>query len=382
MADTATVELEDDGVVTIDVDDATVTETEPVQKVADVAKPTTAPRTRQAQPALVVPSAADEASAALTQAVKTAEDARKAAEATALAERRRADDAARLASQREEEAKGYRERAETGEMAIIDSGIENTTREIATHKADMQRAWEAGEFAAAAEAQAKLSEASAVLVQHKSAKANFEAGSRKTTTTEGRVEAPQAQQSAFEQYVGQFEPRSQAWLRTHPECVPPQHGGDSSGRKNAEMMTGHYAALAKGLQPNTEAYFQTIEEHTGHRVPVTPAAPISVAAQVTPAGEDEPSPAPKPRQTRQAQPSAPVSRDAPGPNGVPMSKSVTLTRDQQEIALLATSPREVLMADGRVVKESDADFRKRAFGQYARELMAATAEGKIGRLTH
>lgn len=375
MADAATVEIEDEGVVLVDVDDEAGTEQ--VKKVTDAGQPASAPRTRQPLPA---PANADEASAALTQAVKAADDARKAAEATAQAERRRADDAARLASQREEEAKGYRERAETGELAMIESGIESTTREIAGHKADMQRAWEAGEFAAATEAQAKLSEASATLVQHKRDKANFESNSRKVQTTEGRVEAPQVHQSAFEQYVSNpnMTPRSQAWLRAHPECVPSQYGGDAT--KNAKMMSGHYEALAKGIQPDTEAYFQTIEEHTGHRAPVTPVAAVSKAAEVTPAGEEPEAPAK--RQVRQAQPSAPVSRDAPGPGGAPATKSVRLTPEQQEIALLATSPREVLTPDGRVVKESDADFKKRAFGQYARELMAATAEGKIGRMTH
>ena len=63
-------------------------------------------------------------------------------------------------------------------------------------------------------------------------------------------------------------------------------------------------------------------------------------------------------------------------------QSVRLTPQQQEIALMSTTPRQIPQANGTTVQESDTEYRKRAFGQYARELVAATAEGKIGRLTH
>ena len=373
--------LEDDGLVTIDITDAPelAPSQDPVVEVAPVTTPKPAKRTAAPQ----APSAADEAAAALTQAVKTAEtEAAKAraAEATALAERQQREAAQRLAAQREQEAKGYREQAEGHELTILSTGIENATKEIASYQAEMERAFEAGEFSKATAAQVKLSKASATLDRLEANKADFESGARKVKTAEGAVEAP-PQVSAFEQYVSGYAPIAQAWLRAHPDCAPSQVGGDAT--KNAKMMAGHYDAVAKGLREGSTEYFQNIEEHVGLRTPVapvvTPATPISAAADVIEAGD----PAPKPAPRRQAQPSAPVSREPPASNGTqPQTRSVRLTPEQQEVALLATSPRDIQMPNGTTVRESDADFKKRAFGQYARELIAATAEGKIGRTTH
>jgi hypothetical protein len=385
------VTIEDDGLVTVDITDAPelAPSQDPVVEAPVATKPAKHTTTSKA------PTAADEAAAALTQAVKTAEtEAAKAraAEATALAERQQREAAQRLAAQREQEAKGYREQAEGHELTILSTGIENATKEIASYQAEMERAFEAGEFSKASAAQVKLSKASATLDRLEANKADFESGARKVKTVEGAVEAPpQTSVSAFEQYVSGYSPAAQSWLRAHPDCVPPSVtdrngnsfylGGDAV--KNAKMMVGHHDAVKKGLREGSPEYFQNIEEHVGLRTPiasvVTPATPISAAADVIEAGD----PAPKPAPRRQAQPSAPVSREPPASNGTqPQTRSVRLTPEQQEVALLATSPRDIQMPNGTTVRESDADFKKRAFGQYARELIAATAEGKIGRTTH
>jgi hypothetical protein len=366
MADNAAVEVVDDGVVTIDLTaNPDLAPPEPEDTGTVVVE--TPPKPRQRQKA-----AADTASEALTEAVKAAtaesDTLRRAAEATALSERQRAEAAHRLAAQREEEAKGYREQAESSQLTIINSGIERHTNEIASYTSEMERAFEAGEFGKATAAQVKMAKSAAALDRLEADKVAFESGARKAPTTEGRVEAPPVHQSPFEQYVSGFDPKAQAWLRAHPECVPSQVGGDAT--KNAKMMAGHYDALAKGIQPNSEAYFQAIEEHTGHRQPVEP---VSRAAEVVEAGETPPPPKPK---ARQAAPSAPVSRDAPGPNGVPTSRTVNLTKEQQEIALLAAGP----MKDkfGNEIPETPEAFKRRAFGTYAVEYLKAVAEDKLG----
>ena len=147
-------------------------------------------------------------------------------------------------------------------------------------------------------------------------------------------------------------------------------------------MQGHYDAIGQNLQQGTPDYFRVIEEHTGYRAPVSAAAAVTAAADAdadtaaaaTPAARAAPKP-------RQAQPSAPVSRDAPSSNGLPQ-RTVKLNAEQQEIALLSTTPREIIGPNGQIVRESDADYRRRAFGTYAAELVKAQSEGKIGRLTH
>ena len=352
----ATVEVEEEGIVTVDVTDqpelAGAEEAEPVEVVEPEPKPA-----KEKAPKVVKPNAAEEAAAALTQAVKTADEGRKAAEATAMAERRAREEAQRLAEQRGQEAAGYREQAENRELAIIESGIESSTREIASHQSEWERAQEAGEFAKASAAQVKLAKAAAALDRLENAKATFETNAKRAPTTEGAVTA-QPQLSPFEQYVSGFTPPAQAWLRAHPECVPAQWGGDQT--KNAKMMAGHYDAVAKGQQMNSPEYFQTIEEHAGYRTPV------SAAAAVVPAGEAEVVPAaPKPK-PRVAQPSAPVSREPPTNGGLRTTRSVTLNKDQQDAAKMSfphKTPQE-------------------AFALYARNLIELEAEGKMGRLTH
>jgi hypothetical protein len=382
MADAATVDVEEDGLVTIDVEDAALPP-DPAEVVVEP-KPTPkpAPRTRQA-----VTNAADEAAAALTQAVKTAtaeaDNLRRAAEATALAERQKAEAAQRLAEQRAQEAQGYKQQAETHELTLLNSGIEKATGEIASAQTELERAMEAGEFAKATAAQVKLAKASAALDRLEASKADYEAGARRTPTTEGRVEAPPVVTDQFEQYLGQMAPRAQSWLRAHRECAPSTLGGDET--KNAAMMEGHYAALKQRIPQGTDEYFRVIEEHVGYRQHVvtttqqtTPqGGPVSQAADIIEAGTEPPQPKPR-QQQRQVQPSAPVTREPPTASGQQQQRSVRLTPEQQEIALLATQPRDIQTADGRVVRESDIDYRKRAFGQYARELIAAQAEGKIG----
>ena len=135
--------LEDDGAVVIDLDEhpeLAATETEVTPKP----KTTPQPRVRERSPN------AEDAAAALSQAVKTAETeaaARRAAEATALAERQRAEAAQRLAEQRAQEVEGYREQVESRDLAIITSDISAATREVENKQAELERAWEAGNFA-------------------------------------------------------------------------------------------------------------------------------------------------------------------------------------------------------------------------------------------
>jgi hypothetical protein len=352
----ATVEVEDDAVVTVDLSDnpdlaAEVEDTQP--KPQPTAQP--APRERK-------PSAADEAAAALTQSLKDEKTRREAAEATALSERRGREEAQRLATQRENEANSLRDHAESQELTILTTGIENATRAVESAKAEMETALEAGEFSKATAAQVKLSKAASALDRLEAKKADYDAGNRKPAapTTEGRVEAAPTT-SAFERYVSHptFAPAAQAWLRAHPECVPAEVGGNPE--KNAAMMEGHYAAIRQFGERavNTPDYFRVLEEHTGHR------QPVSAAAVTTPAAD------PTPRQAApqsRPQPSAPVSRDPPNANGQPTrtTRSVQLNREQQEAARISFPHLT----------------QQQANAQYARNLIELEAEGKMGRLTH
>lgn len=356
----AVIELEEDGVVTVDVggdtDLAAAADELAGEVVTTKEKPVvTTQRTSR-------PSASDEAAAVLTQSLKTAEAGRAAAEATAQAERQARERADRTLAQREQEAKELRETAASAELQTITTGIENATRSVEAATADIERLAEAGDFKGQAAAQAKLAKASAVLDRLETDKANYESGARKPST-EGRVVEQPVHVDAFEQYVAGFAPKAQTWLRAHRECVPPQVGG--SAAKNSMMMAGHHEALGRGLQEGSDEYFKVIEEKTGYRESVSAAADVVVAGEETVVR-------PKPAvQQRRPAPSAPPSRDSEATGA--QTKSVRLTPQQQEVAL---------MSAGQKQGESEEAFRARAFGAYARELVKAQAEGKIGRMTH
>lgn len=303
---------------------------------------------------------------ALAQAqafAKTQEDGRRAAEATAANERVLREQAQREASQAQQTAEQERERANNSELTIIENGIAAATRELESHEAEYTRAAEAGEFAKMASIQTKLSKAAAALDRLENAKSEYEINARRTPTTEGRVETPTIQPSATDRYLSQFAPAAQTWLRQHPDCVPSEFGGNAV--KNSRMMAGHYNALAKQIKPDTPEYFRVIEEHLGDQPSqqeIVP-QPTSKAAEIQAAVTEPAKTAPK-----QAQPSAPVSRDAPSASGQPQrsAREVRLSKDQQEMAKVSFPH----------LPEAQ------AFGQYARNLIELEAEGKIGRLTH
>lgn len=378
----ATVQVEDEGLITVELPAGlTVDEDDNGEPVslqdlheAVTPKPTGEPKTPketvQRQPRR---TAVDEAAEALSAAQATGERERKlrlAAEQNAQSERNRADEAIRIANERGEEAKQALERATNSEMTAVTTAIETSKSELAAAKQAFVVAHEAGDAMKMADAQEKIGDATASIRLNTSKKAELETAAARSPKTghEGRVEAPRPSGTPLERYIAPMAPRAQSWLRAHPDYIPSNMGGDPV--KNSKMMAGHYAALAENITEGSDEYFQKIEEHIGERD-----APVSAAAVTKKAGETDTAPAqrPAPRQ-RQAQPSAPPSRDAPGPDGgAPVSRTVRLTPEQQEAALFSFPQNR---------GEADDAWKKRALGTYAREYIQAKAEGKIGRMTH
>jgi hypothetical protein len=359
--DDLVVDIDDLDTVQVAVDDGTKTAQEPdhIKKEVEAKKKE---RTRRVNPQPDVPEgptpeqALEEAKAF----AKTQEEARRAAEATALSERQLREQAQRQALQAQQEAEQSRERADNSELANIENGIAAAQKELESHEAEYVRCAEAGEFAKMGALQSKIARAGAALDRLETAKANFDPEKR-PKTAEGRVVAPQpAQQNAFEQYVSGFAPAAQNWIRQHPDCVPAQVGGNAA--KNAMMMQGHYAALAKSIPEGTTEYFKVIDDHVNPQqaTVTTQQNNTSKAAEIQVAGETQQRAAPR------AQPTAPPTRDANPGSAQSGSRAVTLTKEQQEMAKLSFPH----LTD------------KEAFGNYARNLIELQAEGKIGRTTH
>jgi hypothetical protein len=366
MADT-TVEVTDEAFIEVELPPNLLADPED----AGTVQPGTAKPAGEKTPVAKPATSVDEAAAALTEATRRANDRVAAAEATAAAERLRADNATRLATQKDEEARGARDEAAQSQLVIITNGIEAAKGAVTAAKAAFTAAHEEGNAGKMADAQADIAKAAAALDRLEDAKATFETNATKRPTTEGRVEVPPVA-DPFEAYLvqGKFTPAAQNWLRQHRDCAPAFAGGNA--RKNATMMEAHYATIAQGIPAESEEYFDFLDQHIGGK------KPTSAAAEVIPAqpGSDD-RPAAKPAvaaapAARRVQPSAPPSRDVPGApaNG---RQTVKLSGPQQEVALFSYPAKP---------GEDEAAHRKRAFGTYATELVKAQAEGKIGRLTH
>jgi len=297
----------------------------------------------------------DQALAEAQAFAKQQEDARKAAEATAAAERQRADAAESARQQALKQAEEHQERANSSEISLVESRIASATNELAALQDAFEKAAEAGEFKTMGELQTKISKAAASLDRHEAMKADLEARPRQSAV-EGAVTAPD-NISAVEKHLRGYGPAAQNFMRQHLDCLPPELGGNAT--KHSMLMAGHWAAKGKGLQEGSEQYFKEIEQYINPPVAppaVTTAAPTSRAAETVPARTSPP-------------PAAPVSREPPDASGQPAPRSpreVRLTREQQEMAKLSFPH----------LPEAQ------AYGQYARNLLELQEEGKIGRVTH
>lgn len=360
--DSISVNVDDLDTVKVDVTDDVKLAQEPehIKKEAKAPKET---KTKRIDPDDVQTPIGPTPEEALAQAQafgKQQEDARRAAEATAANERSMREQAQRDARAAKDEAEQSRDRANNSELAVIENGIASATRELEAHEAEYTRAAEAGEFAKMASIQTKISKAAAALDRLENAKSTFDVNAR-AQTTEGRVEAPQTDRpSPLDQYLSQFSPVAQNWLRQHPECMDARVGGDAT--KNSMMMAGHYAAVAKNITQGTPEYFKVIEDH------ITPPTQQQATTQVASKAADIQQAGTTETKAPKAQPSAPPSRDTPAAQGQqPRNiREVRLTKDQQEMAKVSFPH----------LPEAQ------AFGQYARNLIELEAEGKIGRLTH
>lgn len=137
------------------------------------------------------------------------------------------------------------------ELAIIEGGITQLTTNKEILKANYATAMSEGNFALASEINAEMAKNAAQLL-------NLENGKIAIETRPKREERRTAIQSndPVEILASQLAPPSAAWIRAHPEYA-------RDPDKNADMMSAHYAALAKRLAPNSAEYFAFVEKHLG-----------------------------------------------------------------------------------------------------------------------
>ena len=181
-------------------------------------------------------------------------------DAIALAIREQAKEyEVKLGAEREEK-EAARRRADTAEREarvatarVADSDLDSVTNAISM--VEMQRekvkrqlkdAMEAGDFDGTVKAQEDLSEAITKLNALKEGKNYIEQRKSEPVNVD-----PQ------EAYIGKFTQRSQEYLRQHRELV-------TNENKNKRMISAHYEAEAEGHKPDSEAYFQFLDNKLGY----------------------------------------------------------------------------------------------------------------------
>ncbi|MBM7047569.1 hypothetical protein [Rhizobium lusitanum] len=242
------------------------------------------------------PGGVEDWKAQLAAAQKEAADAK----AQAVEAERLAKDRATEIERFQRENAQVRNTAVSAEMMALDNAIANVEHERNDAKQKYRLAMEAGDFEAAADAQAAISEVAVKAQRMKEGKAALER----------RSEDAKQKSDPIEQYVTGMTATSASWVRSHPDMF-------LNDAKRSYVIAAHHKAVESGISIDSDDYFDFIEKEMG----------------LKPRNEQDPGIGAR-RTT--AAPAAPVSRggsaDAPQPRG---TNTIRLTAAQREIAALS-----------------------------------------------
>lgn len=223
----------------------------------------------------------------------------------------------------EKQARMAEERAYRASTDVHDSNLQLVRNAIETVKVtsdNLKRAYSealsVGDYEKSAEIQEAMSLNSARLMELERGRAAMENAPPPS--------APQPQRPAdpVEALASQLSPRSGDWVRRNPQCV-------TDPRLYQKMVAAHNLAVADGYAPDSDDYFDFIEDTL--KINRRQAAAQTSRLAQDQAEDDEPmSSASKPVQRRSAPPAAPVSR-----SGTPTGQrpnQVRLTRQEAETA--------------------------------------------------
>ena len=190
--------------------------------------------------------------------VETKNDGSEDAIAAAIREQAKEYEVKLVAEREEKEA--ARRRADTAEREarvatarVADSDLDSVTNAISM--VEMQRekvkrqlkdAMESGDFDGTVKSQEDLAETITKLNALREGKNYIEQRKSEPVNVD-----PQ------EAYIGKFTQRSQEYLRQHRELV-------TNENKNKRMIAAHYEAEAEGHKPDSEAYFQFLDNRLGY----------------------------------------------------------------------------------------------------------------------
>lgn len=234
-------------------------------------------------------------------------------------------------------------------VAVLDNAIAAAQAEADGYQRDIQAAYEASDFVKTAEFTRKMAKAEARVAQLEAGKADLEFRN-KQEAEKPKIEPPKPQQSSdpFEAAIAPLSQRTQRWFREQKTA-----GRDYIGDKtlNAKATSAHFGALAEGLSPDTDGYFEFCEKALGLRETKTT----------------------EPKARTAAMPSAPVSRENSPSGGQLSPTQVVLTKGEVQAS-----------EDGTIVYNWDDPGGKFKKGtpigrvEMAKRKMAMQKEGRYG----
>jgi len=208
---------------------------------------------------------------------------------------------AREMSQREAAAKNE---VQDSNLQLVNNAIETVKQNNSILQNQYAEAMSMNDYSRAAEIQNSMSTNAAKLLQLEQGKVAME--SQPKTTPQKQP----AHSDPVEALASQLSPRSADWIRRNP-----QFARDNS--KFQKMIAAHQLAVADGIAPDSDEYFESIEQ-------ILKIRPQTEARQA----EDPTETAAKVTQKRTAPPVAPVSRG----DSSNRSNVVKLTSDEREMA--------------------------------------------------
>ena len=163
-----------------------------------------------------------------------------------VAEREEKEAARRRADTAEREARVATARVADSDLDSVTNAISMVEMQREKVKRQLKDAMESGDFDGTVKSQEDLAETITKLNALREGKNYIEQRKSEPVNVD-----PQ------EAYIGKFTQRSQEYLRQHRELV-------TNENKNKRMIAAHYEAEAEGHKPDSEAYFQFLDNKLGY----------------------------------------------------------------------------------------------------------------------
>ena len=244
-------------------------------------------------------------------------------------EKSRREAAERRAHEADERAVAAQTETQTANLGLIKSALEQRQQARETLKARKIEAKQAGDFAAEADLDDELANIVADIRELERGKQMLETAP-KPQPTRPQVDSDPVNALSSEMERGGFK-RSAEWVRTHPEFV-------RDPKQYQRMLAAHNLAVADGIAPDTDEYFDSVESTLRIKKAAEPAAKVEIPVRESPP------------------PSAPASRQG-GTVGASTTKSVRLTAAEVEMAEnMGMTPKEY--AQNKYMAQKEGRFNR------------------------